>query len=83
MLISYEPLSDVLNITFQAVPAVQTQMQGTVTVGFDASGAVVSVAVPGASTLLFEQGGQVNVMLPETQTVVVTEQVVERRPTLG
>jgi uncharacterized protein YuzE len=83
MLISYEPLSDVLNITFQAAPAVQTQMQGTVTVGFDASGAVVSVAVPEASTLLFQQGGQVNIMLPETQTVVVTEQVVERRPTLG
>jgi uncharacterized protein YuzE len=83
MLISYEPLSDVLNITFQSTPATQTQMQGTMTVGFDATGAVVSVAVPEASTLLFERGGQVNVMLPETQTVVVTEQIVERRPTLG
>ncbi len=83
MLISYEPLSDVLTITFQAAPVAQTQMQGTVTVGFDASGSVVSVAVPEATSILFEHGGQVNVMLPETQTVVVTEQVVERRPAVG
>lgn len=83
MLISYEPMSDVLSITFKAAPAAQTQMQGTVQVGFDATGAVVSVAIPEASSLLWEHGGQVNVMVPETQTVVVTEQVVERRPNIG
>ncbi len=75
MLISYEPMSDILSITFQGVPVAQTQMQGTVRVGFDATGAVVSVAIPEASSVLWEHGGQVNVMLPETQTVVVTKQV--------
>lgn len=64
MLISYEPNSDVLSITFKAAPAVQSQSQGGATVGFDALGAVVSVSVAEASTLLWERGGQVNVLLP-------------------
>jgi len=81
MLISYEPNSDVLSITFQATPVAQTQVQGTVTVGFDAAGAVTSIAIPDASTVLWEHGGQVNVMLPEVQTVV-TQRVVERRPAI-
>ena len=72
MLISYEPNSDILTITFQAAPAAQTQVQGTVTLSLDASGAPVSVSIPEASSILFESGGQVNVMLPErtVQTVV-------------
>ena len=77
MLISYEPLSDILSITFQAAPVAQSQMQGTVNVGFDAAGSVVSVSIPEASSLLWKNGGQVNVMMPEKQTVVVTEQVVQ------
>ena len=81
MLISYEPMSDVLTITLNAAPVAQSQLQGTVSVGFDATGSPVTVAVPNASTLLWEQGGQVNVMMPQTQTVVT--QVVEQRPTLG
>jgi len=81
MLISYEPNSDVLNITLQAAPVAQTQVQGTVTVGFDAAGAVTSIAIPDASSVLWERGGQVNVMLPEVQTVV-TQRVVERRPAI-
>jgi hypothetical protein len=83
MLISYEPMSDVLSITFSATPVAQSQLQGTVTVGFDAAGSAVSVAVPEASTLLWEKGGQINVMLPQKETVVVTEQVVERQPRIG
>ncbi|MBV9470618.1 MAG: DUF2283 domain-containing protein [Abitibacteriaceae bacterium] len=80
MLISYEPNSDVLTITLQAAPAAQTQMQGTVTVGFDAGGNVVSAAIPNASSVLWENGGQVNVMLPTpaATTVVETTRVVER-----
>lgn len=75
MTISYEPMSDVLTIVIAAAPVAQTQLQGTVSVGFDISGAPVSVAVPQASTLLWENGGQVSVMLPQTQTMqtVVTE----------
>ena len=53
MLISYEPNSDVLTITLQAVPVAQTQMQGTVTVGFDAAGGVTSIAIPDASSVLW------------------------------
>lgn len=83
MLISYEPLSDVLSITFSAAPVAQSQVQGTVSVGFDAAGSAVSVSVPEASTLLWENGGQINVMLPQKETVVVTEQVVERQPRIG
>jgi uncharacterized protein YuzE len=81
MLISYEPNSDILHITLQSAPSAQTQVQGTVTVGFDAAGAVTSIAIPDASTVLWERGGQVNVMLPEVQTVV-TQRVVERRPAI-
>jgi len=81
MLISYEPLSDVLSITLKAAPAAQTQVQGTVQVGFDATGAVVSVAIPEASSLLWEHGGQVNVMVPEpAPTTVVRETTVVQRP---
>ncbi len=80
MLISYEPNTDVLTITTQAAPVAQTQMQGTVSVGFDAAGALVSVVIPSASTVLWEHGGQVNVMLPQTPpaTIVETTTVVER-----
>lgn len=81
MLISYEPNTDILTITVQAAPVAQTQMQGTVSVGLDAAGALVSVVIPSASTVLWEHGGQVNVMVPETQTVVT--QVVEQRPVIG
>jgi hypothetical protein len=58
-------------------------VQGTVSVGYDAAGSAVSVSIPEASSLLWEKGGQVNVLLPEKQTVVVTEQVVERQPRIG
>jgi uncharacterized protein YuzE len=78
MLISYEPNSDVLTITFSAGVAVQSQLQGTVKVNFDAGGTVSSVQIPDASSLLWESGGQVNVVLPEVQqveTVVVTQTV--------
>jgi uncharacterized protein YuzE len=81
MLISYEPNSDVLTITVQATPVAQTQLQGTVSVGFDATGNVTTVAIPDASSVLWEKGGQVNVMLPVAapETVVVeTTRVVER-----
>jgi uncharacterized protein YuzE len=82
MLISYEPNSDILTVTVQAAPVAQTQVQGTVSVGFDAVGQVVSVSVPEASSLLWEHGGQVNVLLPTpapaTTTVVETTRVVER-----
>lgn len=88
MLISYEPNSDVLSLTLQANPVAQTQVQGTVTVGFDAAGQVVSVAIPEASSLLWERGGQVNVMLPvaapaptTATTVVETTRVIERPAT--
>jgi uncharacterized protein YuzE len=81
MLIAYEPMADVLTITMQAAPVASTQVQGTVTVGFDATGAVISVAIPDASSVLWQNGGQVNVMLPEVQTVVT--QVVEQRPRLS
>ncbi len=83
MLISYEPNADVLSVTMQAVPVAQTQLQGTISVGFDAAGQVVSVSIPNASSVLWEQGGQVNVMLPVSApatatTVVETTRVVER-----
>lgn len=80
MLISYEPVSDVLTITMHAAPVASTQVQGTVSVGYDSAGNVASVAIPDASSVLWENGGQVNVMFPEVQTVVT--QVVEQRPTL-
>ena len=89
MLIAYDPMTDVLSITLQAAPAAQTQVQGTISVGFDAAGAPVSVAIPEASSALWQNGGQLNVLLPEpaatvvTQTTVsqpgLTEQVVEKR----
>lgn len=80
MLISYEPLSDVLTVTLQAGLAAQTQQQGTVSVSIDAAGAPVSIAVPNASTLLWENGGQISVMLPEKVAApVVVEEVVTRR----
>ena len=65
MLISYEPNSDVLTITFGAAPVAQTQPQGASTVGFDAAGQVVAVTIPNASSALWEQGGQVQVLLPQ------------------
>ena len=80
MLISYEPNSDVLTITMNAVPVAQTQLQGTVSLSVDATGAPVSVSVPNASTTLWEHGGQINVMLPQTQTTqTVVTQVVEEK----
>ena len=77
MLIAYEPNSDVLTITLHAAPVAQSQVQGTVTVGFDAAGTPVSIAIPNASTLLWENGGQVQVMTaaapaPAAQTVAQT-----------
>lgn len=79
MTISYEPLSDVLTITLQAAPVAQTQMQGASSVGFDATGAPVSIAIPNASTQLWEHGGQIEVLLPQVQTTqTVVTQVVER-----
>ena len=78
MLISYDPMSDVLSITMQAAPVAQTQTQGTVSVSFDASGAPVSVSIPNASTALWENGGQVDVLLPQAAPAIV-ETVVERR----
>ena len=77
MTISYEPMSDVLTITIAAAPVAQSQVQGTIAVGFDATGAPVSVAIPQASTLLWEDGGQVSVMLPQ-QTQTVVTQIVEQ-----
>lgn len=85
MTISYEPMSDVLTITIAASPVAQTQLQGTVSVGFDVAGAPVSVAVPQASSLLWENGGQVSVMLPPAVQTLVTQvvqpvaQIVETR----
>lgn len=81
MTISYEPTSDVLTITLEAAPLAQSQLQGTVSVGLAANGAPVSVAVSQASTLLWEHGGQVSVMLPQTVVtqVVLISQVVETR----
>ena len=80
MLISYEPLADVLTVTLQAGLAAQTQQQGTVSVSLDAAGAPVSIAIPNASTLLWENGGQVSIMLPEKAVApVVVEEVVTRR----
>lgn len=86
MLIAYEPNSDVLTITMKATPVAQSQMQGTLTVGFDAAGGLVSVTIPEASSLLWEHGGQVSVMLPAAPaatatTVVETTRVVERPTT--
>jgi uncharacterized protein YuzE len=84
MLIAYEPMSDVLSITIQAAPVAQSQLQGTVSVGFDAAGHVVSISIPEASSVLWEHGGQVNVMLPQAApaatatTVVETTRIVER-----
>lgn len=84
MLISYEPNSDVLAITLQAAPVAQSQVQGTVSVGFDATGQPVSISIPNASTMLWEHGGQISVMLPTpapipvATTVVETTRVVER-----
>ena len=65
MLISYEPNSDVLTITFGAAPVAQTQPQGASTVSFDAAGQVVVVTIPNASSALWENGGQVQVLLPQ------------------
>lgn len=83
MLISYDPMSDVLNLTLGSAPMAQTQVQGSVTVNFDATGAVVSVAIPNASSALWENGGQINIMLPVPApvptTVVETTRVVERQ----
>ena len=81
MLISYEPNSDILTITMQAGPVAQSQMQGTVSVGFDATGSVVSVSIPDASSVLWERGGQVNIMTPVPQPTVVettTTRIVEQ-----
>ena len=79
MLISYEPNSDVLTITLNAGAVASQQLQGTATVGLDATGAPLSVSIPDASTTLWEHGGQVNVMLPQVMaTVVETTTVVER-----
>lgn len=82
MLIAYEPLSDVLTITLAAGVAVQSQTQGLTTVNYDAAGAVSSVVVPNASTVLWENGGQIDVALPVVTpvktTVVETTRVVER-----
>jgi hypothetical protein len=85
-------MSDVLSITLHAAPATQTQTQGTIVVGFDAAGAPVSVSIPEASSALWENGGQLNVALPEPAATVVTqttvsqpglsEQVVEKRTVL-
>lgn len=79
MLITYEPNSDVLTITMNATLIAQTQLQGAVSVGFDASGGVATVSIPDASTTLWEHGGQINVMLPQIQTTqTVVTQVVEQ-----
>ena len=82
MLISYDPMSDILTLSLASAPMAQTQVQGTVTVNFDATGGVVSVVIPNASSALWENGGQINVMLPvaapATTTVVETTRVVER-----
>lgn len=80
MLISYEPNSDVLSITLQAGPVAQTQVQGTVTVGYDAAGQMTSVSIPEASTVLWEHGGQINVVAPQP-VPVATPTVVERTVT--
>ncbi len=83
MLISYDPMSDVLSLTLASTPLAQTQVQGSVTVNFDATGGVVSVVIPNASSALWENGGQINVMLPVSApvptTVVETTRVVERQ----
>ncbi len=73
MLITYEPNNDVLTITLAAGVAVQSQVQGMATVNFDANGAVSAIVVPNASTVLWENGGQIDVALPTPQKVVVTE----------
>ena len=80
MLVSYEPMSDVLSITFSSAAVAQTQVQGTVRVSYDAAGGVVSVSIPSASSVLWENGGQVNVISPVSAptTVVETTRVVER-----
>ena len=73
MLISYEPVGDVLTVTLSTGVPVQAQMQGLTKVNYDAAGAVSSVEVPNASTVLWENGGQVTIALPQTEQVVVTE----------
>ena len=78
MLISYEPNSDILTVTLEAAPVAQNQLQGNCTVGFDATGRAVSVAIADASTLLWERGGQVQIALPEVATVVETTIVTEK-----
>ncbi len=82
MLISYEPNSDVLTIAMQAEPVTQTQIQGAATVGFDAAGNLVSALITDASTVLWEHGGQVQILLPQAPsvatTVVETTRIVER-----
>lgn len=81
MLISYEPNSDVLTITLNAGAVAAQQVQGTATIGLDAAGAPLSIAIPDASTTLWEHGGQVSVMLPQaTATVVETTRIVETLP---
>jgi len=65
MLISYEPNSDVLTLTFNASPVASVQQQGLATVSLDALGQVISVAIPNASSALWENGGQVQVLVPQ------------------
>ena len=65
MLISYEPNTDVLTLTFNAAPVAQSQPQGAATVSFDALGQVVAVSIPNASSALWENGGQVQILLPQ------------------
>jgi uncharacterized protein YuzE len=86
MLIAYEPVSDVLTITLSVSVPVQAQMQGTAKVNYDANGAVSTVEIPNASTVLWENGGQVTIALPvsappataQVTTVVETTRVVEK-----
>lgn len=77
MLVSYDPMSDVLSITLGAAPIAATQMQGTVRAGFDAAGSLVSIAIPEASSVLWEHGGQVNIAAPEPVATIVHEHIVE------
>lgn len=78
MLIAYEPNSDILTITLEAAPVAQNQLQGGCTVGFDAMGRAVSVAIADASTVLWEHGGQVQIALPAAATIVETTIVTEK-----
>jgi YD repeat-containing protein len=64
ILISHEPNADTLTITFTAAPVAQVQPQGTATVSFDAVGQVVAITIADASSVLWQNGGQVQVLLP-------------------